>query len=158
MNRRGVPVTRVNDRGIAVDRRTKPLEVSVGEFSVGQDGMVIVDGQNRGQIQVVGELDPDTFEPVGGGVYRYSRAGMPSASTATIRQFFLERSNVHPVQEMVRLVQSQRAYEANMQMIRLQDRTMEQGVSQIARIVGDRDHFGVQFRRPVPVRSVATQH
>ena len=60
--------------------------------------------------------------------------GTPEPATAPVRQGFLEMSTVSPVLEMVNLIHTFRAYEANQRMITLQDQIMGRTVNDVGRV------------------------
>jgi flagellar basal-body rod protein FlgG len=107
-------------------------------ITVGEDGTVssVVPGQ--AQPQVVGKLTVSSFinpaglEPKGGNLYGETAAsGTPNAGTpgvnglGTIKQGFLETSNVNVVEELVGMIQTQRAYELNSKAIKTSDEMLQ---------------------------------
>ncbi len=124
------------DDGLRVlDDRGRPLRLPLGELRAGERGDLTVEGASIGRLGLSGSLDYRQFEKVGATLYRYRGAGAPPGAAPTVRQYFLERSTISPIQEMVRMIQSQRAYETNMHMIRIQDTTLERAVNSIAKMV-----------------------
>ncbi len=113
----------------------KPIRVGPGDVKVAADGTVQVGGRPSGRLLVAGSLDPALFRKVGGTNFRYVGSGQPAAAKAEVVQGFLEASDVSPVSEMARLIGCQRAYEANMQMARIQDITLGRGVSEAGRVI-----------------------
>ena len=113
----------------------RPIRLAPGEVTVNQQGEIRVAGRIAGRLLIQGSLDPDRFEKVGENLFRYLGSGPPPAAKAVVLQGVLEESNVKPVTEMVRLVQSHRAYEANLQMAKIQDGTLGRAVAELARVV-----------------------
>ncbi len=124
----------LDGRSRVLDTRGQAIRVPVGELSVSGRGELTVGEESLGRLALAGSLDPDRFEKVGGGLYRWIGDGEPAAATPTVMQSFLERSGAQPIREMVRLIESHRAYEANMQMIRIQDGTLQRAVNDFARL------------------------
>lgn len=113
--------------GIAVPQGTRSI-------SINQQGQVqaMIDGQTAPQ--TVGQLELATFfneaglDAMGDNLYLESAAsGAASAGTpgspgyGTIRQGFVEGSNVNAVSEITSLIQAQRAYEMNARVITAAD-------------------------------------
>jgi flagellar basal-body rod protein FlgG len=77
-------------------------------------------------------VNPAGLEPKGQNVYAESAAsGQPNAGTAgtnglgNLMQGFVETSNVNVVQELVSMIQTQRAYEMNSKAIQTSDQMLQ---------------------------------
>ncbi|MFN3890875.1 MAG: flagellar basal-body rod protein FlgG [Beijerinckiaceae bacterium] len=112
------------------------IQIPVGalDVNVSQTGAVTVRLPGQVQPQQVGQLTLAVFandvglEPLGGNLYRATPAsgdavvGNPGeAGYGTIRQGYLESSNVDPVKEITDLISAQRAYEMNSKIIQAAD-------------------------------------
>jgi len=95
-------------------------------LTVGRDGAVSVElvagqgAQNIGQIQLARFVNPSGLKPIGNNLYEASQASgvaqilQPGVNGAgTLNQGSLEASNVNVVEEMVNMIETQRAYEIN---------------------------------------------
>ena len=107
-------------------------------LTVGQDGSVSVSipgsptPQSIGTITLVSFINPAGLEPKGQNIYAESASsGQPNAGTAglnglgTLMQGFVETSNVNVVQELVTMIQTQRAYEMNSKAIQTSDQMLQ---------------------------------
>ena len=103
-------------------------------MTIGRDGIVSVElfaGQGQqvlGQIQVARFLNNAGLQPIGSNLYKETIAsGVPTVLNAglegagIIRQGSLEASNVNVVEEMVNMIETQRAYEVNSKSISATD-------------------------------------
>lgn len=101
---------------------------------INEDGVVRARLQGQpdpveiGRMELVRFFNPAGLRALGGNLYEQSEAsGEPTVGTpgveglGTVRQGFLEGSNVDVVQEMVTLISSQRAYEINSKMVSTSD-------------------------------------
>jgi len=89
----------------------KPLLVPAGDFAVGTDGSVSLNGAIAGKIGIF-ELAADTVVPEGSGRYRNLGSGPPPVShDVHIRQRYLESSNQDPIQGSLQLLMVQRQAE-----------------------------------------------
>jgi len=101
---------------------TLPQQYS--NFNVSDDGIVSVTvpgsstPQQIGQLQLTDFVNPDGLEPMGSNLYLATAAsGSGTAANpdangyGTLKQNFLEGSNVNVVEEMVNLIEAQRAFE-----------------------------------------------
>ncbi|REL38656.1 flagellar basal-body rod protein FlgG [Rhodohalobacter sp. SW132] len=119
----------VNNSGLPLaDQIEIPQDAIAVEIS--QDGIVTAqmagDGAviELGQIELAKFVNPGGLEARGDNLFAETEAsGMPfygnpgMESFGVIRQGFLEQSNVDIVNEMVRLIEAQRAYETNSKMV-----------------------------------------
>jgi flagellar basal-body rod protein FlgG len=88
--------------------------------------------QNAGQISISTFLNPDGLLKLGDNLYKQTDAsgqpvdGNPGDNGAGIvRQGALEASNVEPVQELIDLITTQRAFELNSQVVQAGDQIMQ---------------------------------
>ncbi len=88
--------------------------------------------QSIGTIALASFINPPGLEPKGQNIYAESAAsGQPNAGTAganglgTLMQGFVETSNVNVVQELVTMIQTQRAYEMNSKAIQTSDQMLQ---------------------------------
>lgn len=107
-------------------------------IAIGADGTVTaqVPGsaspQSIGTIALASFINPPGLEPKGGNLYAESTAsGQPSSGTpganglGSLMQGFVETSNVNVVQELVTMIQTQRAYEMNSKAIQTSDQMLQ---------------------------------
>lgn len=121
----------VNGDGYLLD---PPIQIpnNASEISISQQGTVsfLIDGTptEGGQLQLVRFPNPEGLQNLGSNLYSQTEAsGAEILANAgedglgTLRQFFLEGSNVEVVSELVSLITAQRAYEINSRAIRAGD-------------------------------------
>ena len=101
-----------------------------GTVSVTLPGQVTA--QNVGAIQLAGFINPAGLESKGQNLFAETAAsGTPSANTAgtngmgTLQQGYVETSNVNVVEELVSMIQTQRAYELNSKAISTSDQMLQ---------------------------------
>ncbi|MDO9441300.1 MAG: flagellar basal-body rod protein FlgG [Beijerinckiaceae bacterium] len=123
----------VNPDGYAVNPAIT-IPQGATDIVVSESGMVSVRLDGQTALQQVGQLTISNFandtglEPLGGNLYRTTSAsgtavtGVPGdPGFATVRQGYLESSNVDPVREITELIAAQRAYEMNSKVITAAD-------------------------------------
>lgn len=134
LNNQGQIVT--NQGYLLVDSPTVP-ENARG-LTIGKDGQitVLVPGQAApqviGQITLASFINPAGLEPLGQNLFLESQAsGAPNEGTpgaegfGQVLQGFLESSNVNVVQELVSMIQAQRAYELNSKAVNTSDQMLQ---------------------------------
>jgi flagellar basal-body rod protein FlgG len=110
------------------------IPANASSITIGEDGVVSVElfagggAQQLGQIQTARFINPPGLTPLGGNLYKETVAsGAPqllnpgTQAAGTLRQGMLESSNVNVVEEMVNMIETQRAYEINSKAISAAD-------------------------------------
>jgi flagellar basal-body rod protein FlgG len=134
----------VNSNGQMVTNNGLPIgngitiPVNAQSVSIGADGIVSVvlpasaTPQQVGTIALVNFINPAGLEPRGQNLYTETAAsGTPQTGTpgtnglGTVMQGFVETSNVNVVQELVGMIQTQRAYEMNSKAIQTSDQMLQ---------------------------------
>ena len=105
---------------------------------ISADGQVQISTQDQPVLQTVGQLqlakfiNPDGLLKLGDNLYKETGAsntaqlGTPGQQGfGSVRQGFLEASNVEPVNELIDLITTQRAFELNSQVVQAGDQVMQ---------------------------------
>ena len=113
---------------------TMQMPANALDIIISDSGVVSARVPGQTALQQVGQLTLANFaneaglEPLGGNLWRQTPAsgepvvGVPGdTGIATIRQGYLESSNVDPVKEITELIAAQRAYEMNSKVIQAAD-------------------------------------
>jgi flagellar basal-body rod protein FlgG len=114
------------------------IPAAARSVTVAKDGTVSVTLQGQAQQQTVGQLQIATFvnpgglDPMGGNLFSESassgtaNAAAPGSSGhGSLRQGFVEGSNVNVVEELVSMIATQRAYEMNSKSIQTSDQMLQ---------------------------------
>jgi len=114
------------------------IPATAQSVTIGSDGTVsvMVPGQatpqSVGQIQIANFVNPAGLDPKGQNIFAETAAsgtatsGAPGANgSGTLRQGFVETSNVNVVEELVAMIQTQRAYELNSKAIQTSDQMLQ---------------------------------
>jgi flagellar basal-body rod protein FlgG len=107
------------------------------DVTIGPNGIITTTTNNQqqqlGQVNISDFINPDGLKQIGGNLYTETDASGPPQDgppglegRGTLQQNYLENSNVRVVDEMVRLIQAQRAYEVNSKTIQAADEMMSQ--------------------------------
>ena len=127
VNSNGLPLA----GGITVPANATAVSVAAdGSVSASIPGTTAP--QSIGTLNLASFVNPAGLEPKGQNVYAESEAsGQPNVGTAgvnglgTVMQGFVETSNVNVVQELVTMIQTQRAYEMNSKAIQTSDQMLQ---------------------------------
>ncbi len=108
----------------------KPTDIVINDR-----GGILVDGTIVETLKLVGIDDPRNFEKMGGNLFRYTGDGeLAAPENASVRQGFVEGSNVNPINELVAMIEVHRVFETNQKFIQQQDALLGRAVSDIARV------------------------
>ena len=126
----------VTSDGLPLQAGFQPVPAGTTNITIGSQGNVTYTGANGTtsfQVQLVRFANPGGLESMGGNLYKETSAsGTPQLGTpgsngfGTLNQGYLELSNVKVVEEMVNLIQAQRAYEVNSKAVQASDEMMQQ--------------------------------
>jgi flagellar basal-body rod protein FlgG len=116
--------------GIVVPANAQSISIAAdGTVTVALPGQAAP--QNIGQIQIASFVNPAGLEPRGQNLYTETAAsGTPNAAApgtnglGSLSQGFVETSNVNVVEELVAMIQTQRAYELNSKAIQTSDQML----------------------------------
>jgi flagellar basal-body rod protein FlgG len=120
-----------------------PIYIGSPDFVVDRDGTIRVGDEEIDRLRIVTFEDPRVLRKQGDTLYSifgdydefgdFIPAAEPFEIEPEIRQGFLEASNVDIAREMVRMMETHRAYEINQRMINMFDETLRISVNDIAR-------------------------
>ena len=134
----------ISSDGVLVTASGYPIQPAItvpanaASLTIGNDGAVsittpgIAQAQQIGQIQLADFINPSGLQPVGENLYLETTAsGTPiianpgNNNTGTLIQGALEGSNVNVVEELVNMIETQRAYEMNSKAISTMDEMLQ---------------------------------
>jgi flagellar basal-body rod protein FlgF len=119
--------TLVTRNGDPVMGENGPIRISGKDVAIGPDGRIQVDGVSADRISLVDFEKPGLLRKEGATYYVFDGAGEDSGrpAKASLRQGYLEESNVDITEEMIRMVEAFRAFE-----------TMQKGIQSIDEMTG----------------------
>lgn len=108
-----------------------PISLPPGmDVQIGDDGSIAVVNPQTQQVQLVGRLDLvqannlRTLQKAGNSLYLAPEGFKEAGPDLRVRQGYLEQSGVQPVKEMLAMIETSRAFEANMNLIQHQEHTL----------------------------------
>lgn len=128
--------TLVNKNGHPVLGESGPIVIPGDDISIAIDGMISSDGAQIGKLKLIDFPKPYGLKKA---EYGYFIPGDETiqpinAEGYSVRQGFLEDSNVNIIEQMVDMLVSFRAYEAGQKAIHSQDETLDKAVNQLGRV------------------------
>jgi len=120
LNAQGFLVTQKGDKVLC---RNGPIKINGSGISIGSDGQVTVDNGPVDRILVVDSKHPQLLKKEGASYYIYQGGdeGIFQSEDFDIKQSYLEKSNVNPTEEMIKMIETFRAYESAQKAIQCMD-------------------------------------
>jgi flagellar basal body rod protein FlgG len=137
VDRKGYLVLGTEEGQRVLDPNKQPIRLSPdagGKISVSKDGGISQGTQPVGRIGVFTVDDKSKLTKQGGTLLAYSDPNGIKKIDTPVRGETIERSNVDPTTELTELMKTQRLLEANANMIRYQDQTLQRLVNDVGKI------------------------
>lgn len=117
-----------------LDEGEAPILVppGAGKISVGADGTMSANGQPIARVGLFIAPEDTRLTHEGGTLFAYAGAVEPAEQTS-IRQGFLEESNVDPIFEISRMIEVQRAYELGQSFLDREDQRIRSAITSMTR-------------------------
>lgn len=112
-----------------------PIDVGIGVPVIDADGTIRLSGEIVDRLRVVQVTNEEGLQYLGNGLFSVSDdAGVVAQEQASLRQGFLESSNISPVGEMVQLMEAMRRFESAQRFARGYDQMMEKAISELGKV------------------------
>ncbi len=123
-------VTRKGDKVLG---QNGAISINGIKVSIENDGQVLVDNQPVDRILVVDFKRPQLLRKEGFSYYMYQgrEEEIFTAENVDVRQSYLEKSNVNPTEEMVKMIETFRAFESAQKVIQCMDEMTSQMVNSL---------------------------
>jgi flagellar basal-body rod protein FlgF len=123
------------DGHYVLDRNGRKITIGQGStVEVSSNGTISVDGQNQAQIDVVTFADPEA-QLTRVSLTSFTAEVAPTRNAiGSVRQGYLEASNVNIAQLMTQMIQVARSYEAAQQLVRVQDDLLGQSINTLGKV------------------------
>jgi flagellar basal-body rod protein FlgG len=117
--------------GIKVLGKNGPLRLPDGAVEINNSGDISVNGAPVDSIKVIKFSNPEEASKMGDGIFVNKKDGVKS--NATVRQAYLETSNVDVIREMVAMIDALREFESFQKAIQAFDEATSQVNNEIGR-------------------------
>ena len=125
----------VTENGYKVQGEGGAISASGANVMIGDDGRVVVDGTERGVLQVVTFDEPRMLVRVGDTMFAAPENVFPSiVEPVRMVSGAVESSNVSIAREMLNMLVTARNFEANQRVILTVDRTLDRTINDIGRV------------------------
>lgn len=111
-----------------------PIQLPAGDIMISDGGVISVNGDEISTLRIALVDDPGALEKRGSGRFHIpDGVEVQDAVSFAVRQGYLESSNVDVITQMVEMIASYRAYEADAQALKSQDQSLEKLISEVGR-------------------------
>jgi len=111
-----------------------PIRITGRSWAVDGRGSVTCDGAAVDRIRVVDFEPSRSLSRLGDNLFSAGAAEPVARDDYSIRQGYVEGSNVNAVSEMVNMISALRAFEANQKVIQAMDQTLDRAVNEVGRV------------------------
>jgi flagellar basal-body rod protein FlgF len=129
-----------NEGYYVLDENGNRIQLTSEEFEVRQDGTIMENNTFVAAINVVFAENPYELIKQGNGLFSVENNGtLPAVRnnpdvSFSLKQGFLERSNVDVAQTLTEMLTAYRAFEANQKVLQAYDKSLDKAVNEIGRI------------------------
>lgn len=133
----------VTPEGYYVQGQGGNILIGTPDFDVSSSGVITVNGEEIDTIRTVRFEDNNVLRKTGGNLYKIADLTdedgepldiEPEDVTATVKQGFLEASNVDVARDTVRMMEVYRSYEINQRILKIVDDLLGKAVNEIAKV------------------------
>lgn len=122
----------VSEGGFQFATETGAAMMANVPFSVDAQGAIKQDGRVVGRLKIVQFSQASQMVAIGGGLYGQGGATLATNGSApVVRSGFLENSNVNSTQEMIRMTETVRHFEAMQKIMQGADETLEKTIRKL---------------------------
>lgn len=136
VNNAGYLITNDGSQVLGINNTTgakEPIYIGSSKFSLDGDNNVNIDGVGAADKLLTADFqDYKTLQPLGD---NYISTTNPLYNAkVSVRQNFLEASNVDPSAELVKLMEIKRQFETNQKFVKMEDETVQKAANEIGRV------------------------
>ncbi len=115
-----------------------PIQIKGAEIAITTSGDVTVDGNHAGTLSVVDFTHSNFLKKEGNSLYVYDdpngEGSIIDPDPLSVKQGYLEASNVNPLAEMVKMIKTHRAYESYVKVIQTFDEANSKLINEVGRL------------------------
>lgn len=109
------------------------ITIPNGEISVTANGEIYVNDEFIDRLKLVDIENKESLRKYGDNLYDVTEESNVTAFNGKIMQGYLEMSNINSVEEMVKMINLSRVYEANQRALKTSNETLQRAVTELAK-------------------------
>ncbi|WP_373998849.1 flagellar basal-body rod protein FlgF [Bdellovibrio bacteriovorus] len=136
VTKEGFPVLRAGEPGADPASRVIRLQGTGLPLSINDNGDVFEGTENIGRVSLVNVNNPDSLQKMGSSLYSFKpnmAPEMTNVNNPSLKQGFLEASNVNIVQEMTDMISTNRVFESTQKAITAYDQMADKMVNVVGK-------------------------
>ncbi len=122
------------DGKTVLSNRGRNIKVDDKKIEVNEEGEIFLDGKRKYTFEIVSLESVNQLDIIGEGIYLIKDGEEKEVEDTTVIQNSLERSNVNPLEEMVKMIQISRTFESNQKVIKAVDQILGKSVNEVGKI------------------------
>lgn len=124
----------VTTNGLPVMGKTGEIRLTTSQPVIDRDGKIWDGNRLIGQLRIVAFPNAEDLMKMGGGLYAARTEAQATDDTQTrVRQGYVEASNVVPMEETVRMIETMRHFESSQRVIQSYDDMLDKAIN----VIGD---------------------
>jgi flagellar basal-body rod protein FlgF len=132
-NSDGVLVTQTGHTVLDDERAPITLDLeNAQDLVINRDGTLVQGGEVIARLGILDVTDRSQLTKQGDNLFRADEAALVQPEELVLRQGFLEASNVQPILEMTRMMETNRAYDSASKMIRAAEELKRKAIEKLA--------------------------
>jgi flagellar basal-body rod protein FlgG len=107
------------------------IKLNTPNPTIDRQGNILENGKPIGQIKLVQFTDPSQLKYVGEGKFVQANATIKANERFSVRQSYIEASNVNSANEMVKMIETMRHFETGQKIIQMYDEMNDKAISKL---------------------------
>lgn len=107
------------------------IKLTTNQPTIDRQGNILESGKPVGQLKLVQFTDPSQLQYVGEGKFLQGHATIKADDKNSVRQSYLEASNVNSANEMVKMIETMRHFETGQKVIQMYDEMNDRAISKL---------------------------
>ena len=111
------------------------IQLKNSEFSVDSQGNIAADGKNVAKLRLAGFSDTSLLRKAGDNLfYNYGGAAATAATDFSVKQGYLDTSNVETASQIIDLLGASRSFETSQRIVKMLDESLGKAVNEVGRV------------------------
>lgn len=119
---------------LVLDNNLQSIPLENEEIQVDGNGTITLPNGQTTTLKIVNFSDGQALHRLGENMYTMEGRQVVGANGYSIKQGFMEKSNVNPLEELVKMIEITRSFESNQKVVQSVDETLGKAVNEVGRL------------------------